>query len=69
MTNTNSRMYNLMLVSIPFLAILIFTVFLGSSSAFVQAQVDNEVANASSENNANIEMNNEGKSVTYFDNV
>lgn len=69
MTNTNSRMSNLMLVSIPFLAIAIFTVFFESSSAFAQAQVDNEVANASSENIANVEMNNEGKSVTYFDNV
>jgi len=69
MTNTNSRMSNLMLVSIPFLAIAIFTVFFEASSAVAQVQVDNEVANASSENNANVEMNNEGKSVTYFDNV
>jgi carboxymethylenebutenolidase len=62
-------MSNLMLASILFLAIAIFTVFFESSSAFAQAQVDNEVANASSENIANVEMNNEGKSVTYFDNV
>lgn len=62
-------MSNLMPVSIPFLAIAIFTVFFESSSVFAQAQVDNEVANASSENNPNVEMNNEGESVTYFDNV
>jgi carboxymethylenebutenolidase len=69
MTNTNSRMSNLMRVSIPFLAIAIFAVFFESSSAFAQAQADNALANTSSENIGNVEMNNEGKSVTYFDNV
>ncbi|MGH9975116.1 MAG: hypothetical protein ACRD8Z_04685, partial [Nitrososphaeraceae archaeon] len=68
MTNTNSRM-SILCVSIPFLAIAIFAVFFESFSAFAQAQTDNGVANTSSENISNVEMNNEGKSVTYFDNV
>lgn len=67
MLNTESRIPNLMLVSVPILAVAIFTL-VESSPAFVQAQVGNDAATLS-KNISSVEMKNEGKSVTYYDNV
>lgn len=55
-------------VALSVIAFSIFALF-ESPTAFGQAQADNEVVNTSSKNRGNLEINNEGKSVLYYDNV
>jgi carboxymethylenebutenolidase len=53
------------------LSVISFSIFalFESPTAFGQAQADNEVVNTSSKNRGNLEINNEGKSVLYYDNI
>jgi carboxymethylenebutenolidase len=55
-------------VALSVIAFSIFALF-ESPTAFGQAQADNEVVNTSSKNRGNLEINNEGKSVLYYDNI
>ena len=68
MVTTQSTIPNLIHVALSVIAFSIFALY-ESPTAFGQAQADNEVVNTSSKNRGNLEINNEGKSVPYYDNI